>query len=116
MLLKCKGHFNNENTSCMWATIETSEQMHYMMWATSATETTQMGLKLPFSLQRSQVSVFKPALFAEHSNADKMKRCICTVADSVATVGESGDRDRCLGASVAQCCQITEAKNPESCW
>ena len=35
MLLKCKGHFNHENTSCiMWATIETSERMHCMMWAT----------------------------------------------------------------------------------
>ena len=50
---------------------------------------------MTFFLQRSQVSVFKPALFTEHSNADKM------VADSVATVGESGDRDRCLGTSVA---------------
>ena len=46
---------------------------------------------------RSQVSVFKPALFTEHSNTDKMR----TVADSVANVGESGDRDRCLGTSVA---------------
>ena len=48
MLLKCEDHFNNENTGCMWATIETSEQMHCMMWATietSATETTQTGLK-----------------------------------------------------------------------
>ena len=35
---------------------------------------------------RSQVSVFKPALFTEHSNADKKRR---TVADSVANVGES---------------------------
>ena len=35
----------------------------------------------------SQVSVFKPALFTEHSNADKKKRS--TVADSVANVGES---------------------------
>ena len=35
----------------------------------------------------SQVSVFKPALFTEHSNADKKKRR--TVADSVANVGES---------------------------
>ena len=42
----------------------------------------------------SQVSVFKPALFTEHSNADKMKKNIVkkrrTVADSVANVGESG--------------------------
>ena len=35
----------------------------------------------------SQVSVFKPALFTEHSNADKKKRR--TVADSIANVGES---------------------------
>ena len=35
----------------------------------------------------------------EHTNTDKMKRR--TVADSVANVGESGDRDRCLGTSVA---------------
>ena len=33
-------------------------------------------------------------------NTDKIKKW-CTVADSVASVGESGDRDRCLGASVA---------------
>ena len=31
MLLKCNGHFNPENASR--ATIETSEQMHCMMWA-----------------------------------------------------------------------------------
>ena len=38
MLLKCKDHFNHENTSCMmWATIETSERMHCMMWATIET-------------------------------------------------------------------------------
>ena len=46
---------------------------------------------------RSQVSVFKPALFTEHSNMKKRR----TVADSVANIGESGDRDRCLGTSVA---------------
>ena len=45
-------------------------------------------------------AVFKPALFTEHSNTDKMKKRR-TVADSVANVGESGDRDRCLGTSVA---------------
>ena len=39
------------------------------------------------STAASQVSVFKPALFTEHSNADKKKRR--TVADSVANVGES---------------------------
>ena len=39
-------------------------------------------------------------LFTEHSNADKMKKRR-TVADSVANVGESGDRDRCLGTSIA---------------
>ena len=44
----------------------------------------------------SQVSVFKPALFTEHSNADKMKK-----RRTVANVGERGDRDRCLGTSVA---------------
>ena len=49
---------------------------------------------------RSQVSVFKPALFTEHSNTDRMKKRR-TVADSVANIGESGDRDRCLGTSVA---------------
>ena len=49
---------------------------------------------------RSQVSVFKPALFTEHSNTDKMKKRR-TVADSVANIGESGDRDRCLGTSIA---------------
>ena len=49
---------------------------------------------------RSQVSVFKPALVTEHSNTDKMKKRH-TVADSVANIGESGDRDRCLGTSVA---------------
>ena len=49
---------------------------------------------------RSQVSVFKPALFTEHSNTDKMKKRR-TVADSVAYVGKSGDRDRCLGTSVS---------------
>ena len=49
---------------------------------------------------RSQVSVFQPALFAEHSNTDKMKKRR-TVADSVANIGESEDRDRdrCLGTS-----------------
>ena len=46
------------------------------------------------------MSVFKPALFTEHSNAEKMKKRR-TVADSVANVGESGDRDRFLGTSVA---------------
>ena len=46
---------------------------------------------------RSQVSVFKPALFTEHSNMKKRR----TVADSVANIGESGDRDRCLGTFVA---------------
>ena len=49
---------------------------------------------------RSQVSVFKPALFTVHSNTDKMKKRR-TVADSVANIGESGDRDRCLGTFVA---------------
>ena len=49
---------------------------------------------------RSQVSVFKPALFTEHSNTDKKKKRR-TVVDSVANIGESGDRDRCLGTSVA---------------
>ena len=39
-------------------------------------------------------------LFTEHSNTDKMKKRR-TVADSVANIGESGDRDRCLGTSVA---------------
>ena len=39
-------------------------------------------------------------IFTEHSNTDKMKKRR-TVADSVANVGESGDRDRCLGTSVA---------------
>ena len=53
---------------------------------------------------RSQ-SLIKPALFTEHSNTDKMKKRR-TVADSVANIavaniGESGDRDRCLGTSVA---------------
>ena len=48
MLLKCNGHFNPENASCitcMWATIETSEQMHCIMWdtETSATEVTKTG-------------------------------------------------------------------------
>ena len=42
----------------------------------------------------------KPALFTEHSNTDKMKKRR-TVADSVANIGKSGDRDRCLGTSVA---------------
>ena len=49
---------------------------------------------------RSQVSIVKPALFTEHNNTDKMKKRR-TVADSVANIGESGDRDRCLGTSVA---------------
>ena len=49
---------------------------------------------------RSQVSVFKPAFFTEHSNTDKMKKRR-KVADSVANIGESGDRDRFLGTSVA---------------
>ena len=39
-------------------------------------------------------------LFTENSNADNMKKRR-TVADSVANVGESGDRDRCLGTSVS---------------
>ena len=39
-------------------------------------------------------------LFTEHSNTDKMKKRR-TVADSVANVGESGDRDHCLGTSVS---------------
>ena len=39
-------------------------------------------------------------LFTEHSNTDKMKKRR-TVADSVANVDESGDRDRCLGTSVS---------------
>ena len=47
MLLKCKGHFNHENTSCMmWATIETSEQMHCIMLATMETSE-QMQLRQP---------------------------------------------------------------------
>ena len=37
---------------------------------------------------------------SEHSNADKIKKRR-TVANSVTSVGESGDRDRCVGASVA---------------
>ena len=49
---------------------------------------------------RRQVSVFKTALFTEHSNTDKMKKRR-TVSDSVANIGESGDRDRCLGTFVA---------------
>ena len=52
------------------------------------------------TVARSQSLLIKPALFTEHSNADKMKKRH-TVADSVANVGESGDRDRCLGTSVA---------------
>ena len=32
-VVKCKGHFNHENTSCvMWATIETSERMHCIIY------------------------------------------------------------------------------------
>ena len=42
----------------------------------------------------------EPFWHATHSNTDKMKKR-CTVADSVANIGESGDRDRCLGTSVA---------------
>ena len=42
----------------------------------------------------------KSALFTEHSNTDKMKKRR-TVADSVANIGKSGDRDRCHGTSVA---------------
>ena len=52
------------------------------------------------SMYRSQVAVFKSALFTEHSNADNIKKRR-TVADSVTSVGESGDLDPCLGASVA---------------
>ena len=37
---------------------------------------------------------------SEHSNADKIKKRR-TVANSVTSVGESGDRDPCVGASVA---------------
>ena len=48
----------------------------------------------------SQVSVFKPALFTEHSNADKKKRR--TVADSVANVGE---RVAYLGVNMDVACQ-----------
>ena len=48
----------------------------------------------------SEVADSAEALFTEHSNTDKMKK-IRTVADSVANIGESGDRDRCLGTSVA---------------
>ena len=56
MLLKCKGHFNHENTSCMmWATIETCEQMHCMMWATIET-CEQMQLK---QLRQEVISTLK---------------------------------------------------------
>ena len=49
---------------------------------------------------RSQVAVFKSALFTEHSNADSIKKTR-TVADAVTSVGVSGDLDPCLRASVA---------------
>ena len=57
----------------------------------------------------SQVAVFKSTLFTEHSNACNIKKRLTvanikmrlTVADSVTSVGESGDLDPCLGASVA---------------
>ena len=47
-------------------------------------------------------------LFTEHSNTDKMKKRR-TVADSVANVGESGDRDSCLGTSAAWTESIPDA-------
>ena len=49
---------------------------------------------------RSQVAVFKSTLFSENGNADNIKKRR-TVADSVTSVGESGDLDPCLCASVA---------------
>ena len=52
------------------------------------------------SIYRSQVAVFKSALFTEYSNADNIKK-MRTVADSVTLIGESGDLDPYLGASVA---------------
>ena len=42
----------------------------------------------------------KSTLFTEHSNADNIKKRR-TVADSLTSVGENGDLDPCLGASVA---------------
>ena len=50
-------------------------------------------------LNRFQIWPKKPGR-SEHSNADKIKKRR-TVANSVTSVGESGDRDRCVGASVA---------------
>ena len=53
---------------------------------------------------RSQVAVFKSALFTEHSNADNIKKrrtVADSVADSVTSVGESGDMDPCLSVSIA---------------
>ena len=41
---------------------------------------------------RSQVADFKSALFAEHSNADNIKKRRA-IADSVTSVGESGYLD-----------------------
>ena len=41
-----------------------------------------------------------PPYLLSTATQDKMKKRR-TVADSVANVGESGDRDRCLGTSVA---------------
>ena len=49
-------------------------------------------------LAKSQ-TIQKPGR-SEHSNADKIKKRR-TVANSVTSVGESGDPDRCVGASVA---------------
>ena len=52
------------------------------------------------TVQKPGLAVFKSALFTEHSNADNNKKT-STVADSVTSVGENGDLDHCLGASVA---------------
>ena len=49
---------------------------------------------------RRRYRSLKSTLFTEHSNADNIKKRR-TVADSVTSVGESGDLDPYLGASVA---------------
>ena len=48
-----------------------------------------------------QVAVFKSVIYGEENGTQDQEETVQYIADSVASVGESGVRERCLGASVA---------------
>ena len=52
-VVKCKVHFNHENTSCMmWGTMETSEQIHCIIPLDRCSETTKTGSLWAISTQK----------------------------------------------------------------